>query len=331
MSRAWVSAAAGAVVGAMWLGSAAAWATDPTSPFALDTPGQVAVAQQPLAGTRVMQSFAADFRDPAGRLYFIQQQSASSADLLITQTHLDGTAVPGGTMTLTGAGHGRGIGLQHLADGRVFVFTEAEAQPDENGKLFGTAIARFPWKPGTTVDLTYRSKHPRHKVPVYRIPQCVYHVSPSVDQEHGQMGVSCGDVNHDRHFYVWPLDAFVDGRVDYGNAPRSGDWPALQTTGQGWALFGDYVYELEGDTYAIAGAYPGNTTLKSINIDTHEEVGPLSVGSDPPDAGYVEPEGIGVIPYDEGSGLVPHLAYGVASGGPGAHLANVIAKTYPAS
>ena len=325
------SAIAGVAVLATVFVSAAGWAADPTSPFAVDTPGAVAVAQQPLAGTRVMQSFAADFRDPRGRLYFIQQQSAASADLLITQTDLHGVAVAGGTMTLLGAGHGRGIGVQRLRDGRVFLFTEAEARPDENGKLFGTAIARFQWKAGTTVDLSERSAKRGHiKVPIYRVPQCVFHVSPSVDQEHGQVGVSCGDADHRRHFSVWPLDGFVAGDVDYGNAPRSGDWPALQTTGQGWALFGDYVYELEGDTYAVAGAYPGNTTLKSINIDTHEEVGPVPVGGDPPDSGYVEPEGIGVIPYDEGNGLVPHLAYGVASGPGGARLANVIVKTQSA-
>src|SRR3954447_3135039 len=151
MSRARRAVVAAVAAGTVGLGSAVAWSADVTSPFAIDTPGRVAVSQQPLAGPRVMQSFAADFRDPAGRLYFIQQQTGGSADLVITQTDLHGTAVPGGTMTLTGAGHGRGIGLQRQPDGRLFVFTEAEAQPDENGKLFGTAIARFPWRAGGTV------------------------------------------------------------------------------------------------------------------------------------------------------------------------------------
>jgi hypothetical protein len=324
------------MAGAVLAGSVSASAAteDAAGSFKLATSanGSLAVTDQKLIGPYVQQSFTGDFTTGTD-LYFTQVYDKTTGDIVVTRTDLAGHAVVGQYMILHGAGHGRGIGLYHAPGGPLEIISEAWAVQDSStGKWFGTRLALTPWSAGGRVDLSMNSA-----VPVggrlFDVPQCVAHVSPSVDEGSNEIGVSCGANDGSRHWYVWDLDKFVAGTVDYAHAPIAGTWPTQRATGNGWALWGHYVYELEGDKYTSSNPYVGNTTLKSLDINGawQEQWTTISDVADDNTYGYVEPEGVGVIP--DGTGAA-HLAYGLAANNNvvgsstsiGYHPANVVMK-----
>ena len=303
-----IAVVAASVAATFVVSSANAWAADPV--FELGGTGTSTVTGKALANGSVMQSFAAD--PVASRLYFGQIKSASTGDMTLTQTDLTGRKL--GSMTVRGGGHAWAIGVENV-NGKPWLYTEAEARPDAAGQMFGTSIARFPYSAGSSVDLTYRVPS-RIKVAVFRVPACLQYIAPSVDPAHGQMGVACRGSDGLRHFYVYSLPEFL-GHV-YN--PVASGILTRTATDQGWTLYGDFIYQIQGDAYSASNPQPGNTMLTSRDLTG--AVIQTAAATDAVDLTFREPEGVGVVPV----GGVPHLAYGLASGVSGDRRANVIVK-----
>ncbi|MFD9302310.1 signaling protein [Streptomyces sp. NPDC060048] len=282
---------------------------------------QQLLAPTPLMNTTVVQSFA--FDDTRGDLYAVQivqgglwlddepdrltsAERSLNGDLCVTRVPVSGN---GKTeyMYLRGFGHGVSIGIEPSRSG-VWLWTESDADPKTG---YGRAVARVPFKAGSTLDSDDPSV--RHHRPV---PGSVAN-QPVLDLVGDRVMVSywTTDKPAQQWYSVYRRDEFLAGRYQELHAVRQVGRKTSETF-QGCTLFGDHVYQLAGTAYTGAdGRNPpsskGNARLSAIDLRTGEPSGRARVyaASGLP---HREPEGLAVQVTDQ-----PRLCAGFAVGDSG--------------
>ncbi|WP_371618496.1 signaling protein [Streptomyces sp. NBC_00454] len=325
--------AAAALTGGLFAArfSGAGWITDPgaepDSPLvgAFDTrTDQQLLAPTSLMNTTVPQSFA--FDDARGDVYAVQlvqgglrlrgedrqlpsDQRAAEGDMCVTRLPAPGTGDPQ-FMYLRGFGHGVSIGVQPHRSG-VWIWTESDADP-ANG--YGRAVARVPFREGTTLDSADPS------VVHHRVSPGSQANQPVLDMAGGRVMVSYwpADDPSRQYYSVYRTEDFVAGRYTELYKVRQVGRKDSETF-QGCALYGDVVYQLAGNSYtAKSGDNPrsrgGNTRLTAIDLTTGRPAGraTLTAGRELP---YREPEGLSVRLTDP-----PRLCVGFGTGEAGGRM-----------
>ncbi|MBT2529858.1 Teichoic acid biosynthesis protein C (Precursor) [Streptomyces sp. ISL-99] len=285
--------------------------------------------KKPLRHTTVLQSFA--FDDSRQRLYVLQvmqggiklpgesraytgTERRQRGDMCLNQLDFSGTRL--GHMYLLGHGHGVGMGVERDAAGATWIWTEADARVAESGG-FGRGITRFRF-----VDRQVRrssAETTRYPVPGSTANQ------PSVDMSRKRIAVRHRTGGKVR-YRVFSLAHAVAGNFskplhDFAQAPAH---PDADVDFQGFALHGNYLYQLAGEAYGTANppSGHGNTYVSCIDIRT----GSL-VQRSRTEAGYSldyrEPEGLAVRRTSK-----PRLCMGFASGEVGARRYSIYYKQH---
>lgn len=261
----------------------------------------------------VLQSFA--FDEVHQRLYALQLRTggADAGNLCLNQ--LDYTGKLLGHMHLQGFGHGVSMGVQNTADGDVWIWTEAAAKAGSGG-AYGQAVTRFHFANGATrtaADVAIR-KPVAHST----------NNQPTVCMASKRIAIRYRLANQPR-YRVWDLDAFVarDYATPVADLAQTGTHPDPSVPFQGYALDGDFLYQLAGSAYDSTTNPPakhGNTYVSCLDIRT----GAL-VQRSRTEAGYTltyrEPEGLAVR-RKPGT----RLYMGFASGATGARLFSLCSK-----
>ncbi|MFI8187228.1 Teichoic acid biosynthesis protein C (Precursor) [Streptomyces sp. NPDC085946] len=257
----------------------------------------------------VLQSFA--FDEVNRHLYVLQLRpgGADRGDLCLNRLDQRGERL--GHMYLHGFGHGVSMGVQHAPDGTVWIWTEADAKDG-----YGRGVTRFRFSHGAV--RTRRDVKIRHPI------EGSTHNQPSVCPATGRIAVRYRRDGRPR-YRVWDLDAFT--ARDYAHAladlPQTGTHPDPEVPFQGYALYGDHLYQLAGSAYdgtANPPARHGNAYLSCLDIRTGALVQRRRT-----EAGHSldfrEPEGLAVRHRPE-----PRLCLGLASGPVGARRFSVYCK-----
>ncbi|WP_344497722.1 Teichoic acid biosynthesis protein C (Precursor) [Streptomyces enissocaesilis] len=285
--------------------------------------------KKPLGHTTVLQSFA--FDDSRQRLYVLQMMQGGirlsgepkaytgterrqRGDMCLNQLDLKGARL--GRMYLLGHGHGVGMGVERDAAGATWIWTETDARVADS-MAFGRGITRFRF-----VDRQVRrgSAGPtRHPVEGSTANQ------PSVDMSRKRIAVR-HRIGGKVRYRVFSLAHAVAGDFskplhDFAQAAAH---PEPDIDFQGFALYGDYLYQLAGEPYGPANppSGHGNTYVSCIDIRTGEPVQRTRT-----EAGYSldhrEPEGLAVRRTGK-----PRLCMGFASGEPGARRYSIYYKQH---
>ncbi|MFJ6387640.1 Teichoic acid biosynthesis protein C (Precursor) [Streptomyces sp. NPDC091972] len=280
-----------------------------TERFDLSVPAVRWLWKKSLHEGTVLQSFA--FDEAHGHLYALQLApgGAESGDLCLNRLDYEGTLL--GHMHLQGFGHGVSMGVQNAADGTVWIWTEAAA---ENG--YGQGITRFRFFDGATrtgEDVAIRKPMPG-----------TTNNQPSVCMASRRIAIRYRLDGRPR-YRIWDLDAFVarDYADPVADLAQTGLHPDPAIPFQGYALYGDHVYQLAGTAYDEATNPPeehGNAYLSCLDIRTGELVQRQRT-----EAGHSldhrEPEGVAVR-----HGGTPWLCMGLVSGATGARRFSVYHK-----
>lgn len=279
----------------------------PASPrFDLTQPSYDLFRDATLFQQTVMQSFA--FDNVNRRLFVAQVANGSSAaddgDLCVTQLDFDGNQL--GHMFLTGFGHGVSIGVEPVGSAS-YLWTEVDSV---NAR--GTRLARFRFVAGSTLD----------------------HTSSSLDKHSPVAGadtVTCAtDPIYDRLVMRYRLDGKFRYAVYAIADMRNGVYdrkladiaqPSGLGTFQGYTVFGQYLYLLDGDAYSETNPSPGNAQVSSVDLNGG---GFLRVQTNAGKSlSYREPEGMAIYRTSNGE---TRLFLGFASGASGARKANIFYK-----
>lgn len=258
----------------------------------------------------VLQSFA--FDEAHKHLYVLQvtRGGIDSGDLCLNKLDYEGKSL--GHMYLRGFGHGVSMGVQNADDGTVWIWTEADS---EGG--YGQGVTRFRFTDGATrtgEDVKIRKPIPKSA-----------NNQPSVCMASKRIAVRYRLDNKPR-YRVWDLDAFVARDYDdpIADIAQSGVHPDPKIPFQGYALYGDHLYQLAGTAYDDTTnpfSKKGNAYLSSLDIRSGKLVEQRRT-----EAGYSlthrEPEGVAI----RHSLKVPRLCLGLASGGAGARRFNIYYK-----
>ena len=266
----------------------------------------------PLGAPTVHQSFA--FDEVHKHLYTLQVAPGGvpTGDLCLSRLDYNGKLL--GHMSLKGFGHGVSMGVENASDGTVWIWTETDARGG-----YGRGVTRFRFTNGAT-----------------RAVKDVKVLKPITGSTSNQPSVCMASkrisVRHrmdgEPRYRIWDLDAFVDGKYDdpIADFAQTGTHPDPTVPFQGYALYGDQVYQLAGSAYDDATNPPakhGNAYLSSIDIHTGKLIQQKRT-----EAGfsltYREPEGIAV--RHNGT---PRLCMGFASGAAGARRFNIYYKPLP--
>ncbi|BCM67210.1 MULTISPECIES: phage baseplate protein [Streptomyces] len=207
----------------------------------------------------VLQSFA--FDEVHRHLYVLQltRGGRAAGDLCLNRLDLKGNRL--GHMYLKGFGHGVSMGVQHSADGTVWIWTETDAV---NG--YGRGVTRFRFAPGAT--RTPRDVKVRHPVEGSRTNQ------PAVCPATGRIAVRYR-LRGTPRYRVWDLAAFTarDYADPLADLAQTGAHPDPDVPFQGFALHGDHLYQLAGSAYHPRTNPPaghGDTHLSCLDIRTGE-------------------------------------------------------------
>ncbi|MCX0244725.1 phage baseplate protein [Streptomyces drozdowiczii] len=173
-------------------------------------------------------------------------------DLCVNEVTPDGTVRA--VMYLRGVGHGGGLGVEHVDD-RVWLWLETDADPVTSGFAYGKRIGRVAFTPGAIVDAGSPD------IEVFDPTPGASHVTPSLDLEHGRIGVR-QRVPDTEEYLVYDLEAFK--RRSFTPLFR---FPAVYRT-QAWCLYGDLLYQNEGNPYSAANPLPGNSWWNVYDITT---------------------------------------------------------------
>ncbi|MFF1701969.1 Teichoic acid biosynthesis protein C (Precursor) [Streptomyces sp. NPDC058252] len=259
----------------------------------------------------VAQSFA--FDETNEHLYVLQVTTggAEAGDLCLNKLDFEGDRL--GHMYLRGFGHGVSMGVQNGADGSVWIWTEAAAVGG-----YGQGVTRFHFADGAS--RTLDQVNVRRPVPGSTNNQ------PALCMATSRIAVR-HRVDNVPRYRVYDLDTFVSG--DYtahlADFPQTGAHPDPGVPFQGYALHGDFLYQLAGTAYDDATNPPaghGNAYVSCLDIRTGALVQQTRT-----EAGYSldhrEPEGLAVR-RDVG----PRLCIGLASGAVGARRFSVYYKEY---
>ncbi|KOG36428.1 phage baseplate protein [Streptomyces resistomycificus] len=261
-----------------------------------------------LRESTVLQSFA--FDEVHRHLYVLQVRrgGVDAGNLCLNKLDYDGDSL--GHMYLHGFGHGVSMGVQHAADGTVWIWTEADSRGG-----YGQGVTRFRFADGavrTRDDVRIRKP----------IPGSINN-QPSVCTASGRIAVRYRTDGRPR-YRVWDLDAFTarDYADPVADIPQSGAHPDPAIPFQGYALHGDHLYQLAGTAYGASNprAERGNIYLSCLDIRTGELVQRRRTGAGH-SLDFREPEGLAVRQDPE-----PWLCLGLASGSPGARRFSVFYK-----
>ncbi|WP_030347772.1 hypothetical protein [Streptomyces sp. NRRL S-1022] len=257
----------------------------------------------------VLQSFA--FDEVHHHLYVLQLTPGGRAagDLCLNRLDLTGRRL--GHMYLKGFGHGVGMGVQHGADGTVWIWTETDAVDG-----YGRGVTRFRFAAGAT--RTTRDVKVRHPVDGSRTNQ------PALCPVTGRIAVRYR-LGGTPRYRVWDLAAFTarDYATPLADLAQTGAHPDPGVPFQGFALHGDHLYQLAGSAYDPRTNPPaghGDTHLSCLDVRTGELLARHRT-----EAAYSldhrEPEGLAVRTTG-----TPHLYIGFASGPAGARKFSVYYK-----
>lgn len=284
---------------------------------ALPGSGRFHLADQPsvdlfrskvLQGNRVQQSFAFD---SARQAIFVAQlkdgSSDASGDLTISRLHYDGSLYS--YMHVLGAGHGVNIAAETAGDGVTYLWTESDGAGSDSR---GTRLCRFLWKGNTTVDTRTLPESQKFD-PVAGATNLTPAIDPvnnrlAVRHDKGGMRIAVYDLAKARTGVFEPL-------VDRAQ-PSSG----TGITFQGWTVFGQYLYTLEGNSYETTGG-KNNTWMHCFDLNTGSKVESF-LTSAASTLSFREPEGMAIQVV---SGK-PRLHLGFASGVTGDRRSNLLYK-----
>ncbi|MDN3022529.1 Teichoic acid biosynthesis protein C (Precursor) [Streptomyces sp. S.PB5] len=270
-----------------------------TDRIALDVSAKRWLKEKALAEGTVLQSFA--FDEVHKHLYVLQVRpgGGESGHLRLNKLDYEGELL--GSMKLQGFGHGVSMGVQNAADGKVWIWTEADAKGG-----YGQGVTRFRFADGATrtgADVNIRKP----------IPASINN-QPSVCMASKRIAVRYR-VKGKPRYRVWDLDAFVarDYADPVADIAQPEAHPDQRIPFQGYALYGDHIYQLAGTAYDAEANPParfGNAYVSSIDITTGELVQRLRT-----EAGrslvFREPEGVAVRAKGE-AGLFLGFASGAA-------------------
>ncbi|WP_406448169.1 teichoic acid biosynthesis protein C [Streptomyces sp. NBC_00876] len=277
-------------------------------------------------------------------------------DLTITKWDMSGNTL--GYMYLRGFGHGMSIGVEPVGS-KAYLWTEADGKevpdpvhPDDPDKRTsrGTCLARFPFTNGQVLDTTSSTLAKYKPVP----GSDTY--TASIDPVYGRLAIRYHDTDGVMKFQVHDLDL---ARLNVWSEPLATvseprltaipGWP-LTTYGdpflQGYAVVGQYLYMLHGNSYGstqkingqetvISAPGVGNTFISCVNLITgafapapptpfNQNVNPAFTAA-AYSLEYREPEGLGVLVPNPAQPGVFSIGMGFASG-PGPRLASIYGK-----
>ncbi|KUN28307.1 Teichoic acid biosynthesis protein C (Precursor) [Streptomyces antibioticus] len=278
----------------------------------LDVPAKRRLKEKALHEGTVLQSFA--FDEVHRHLYVLQVRRGGigAGNLCLNKLDYEGELL--GHMHLQGFGHGVSMGVQNAADGKVWIWTEAEAK-----RGYGQAVTRFQFVAGAT--RTVADVHTRKPIPGSTNNQ------PTVCMASKRIAVRYRIKGKPR-YRVWDLDAFVDRDYDdpIADIAQPDPHPDPKIPFQGYALHGDRLYQLAGTAYDPATNPPakfGNAHLSCVDLTTGELLQRMRT-----EAGrsltHREPEGLAVRHRTEKG-----LYMGLASGTAGARRFSLYAKPLP--
>jgi hypothetical protein len=299
--------AAAVAGGTLLTGRPAAASVPPSQRFDLTQPSFDLFRKKALFQQTVMQSFT--FDNVNRRLFVAQLKNGAAAadngDLCITQLDFAGNQL--GHMFLTGFGHGVSIGVEP-AGSTSFLWTEVDSVDTR-----GTKLARFPFANGQTLDHTSGTLQKHAPVPGADTVTC------ATDPINNRL-VMRYRLNGAFRFAAYDIADIRAGAYDRVLADIA--QPSGLGTFQGYAVYGQYVYMLDGDPYSDSNPPPGNAHVSSVDLNgggSFTRVQTNAGGS----LDYREPEGMAVYRTVAGE---TRLFLGFASGGTGARLANMFYK-----
>ncbi|MDI2125107.1 hypothetical protein [Yinghuangia seranimata] len=275
--------------------------------FDLAAPATELFRERPLAGRdTVMQSFA--FDDAGRRVFAAQIRDRAAGDLTLTRLTWDG--VVDGAMVLEGFGHGTQIGVERVAND-VFVWVESHAAQSE-GAGWGRRVSRVKFRDRDTVESG--GKH----APSFDLVPDAWGLSCSVDTAYGQMAVRYNTGGSIR-YRVYDLAEVRSGRrtprCELPAPPMHPTADEPEPSAQGFALFGRYLYTLEGTAYGAPGSVApvGNTYLTCTDLSVPGgRVAAVRTVRDGADLRFREPEGV-AVQRPAGPGGPARLVFGLAS------------------
>jgi hypothetical protein len=272
--------------------------------FDLTAPARTLYAGAPLSSVTIQQSFAFDPEDD--RLFVAQLLAGSpgsAGDLRINELDRHGRLV--GAMTLLGYGHAVSFATQPVRRG-LYLWTEGEA----NGNGYGTVLKRFRWEDGATL-----ARDDPRAVTFRPVPEAL-ETTCAIDHARGRMAVRYHTEAGKRIAIMKLSDVAAGGAPDrYADVAQ----PAGLGTFQGYALHGDDLYTIDGNSYSDTNPYPGNTYLSRIDCRTGELIERVHCRA-ADDLDFREPEGVAVGSSPSGA---PRLYLGFASGVGGDRRSNL--------
>ncbi|MGH8875959.1 MAG: hypothetical protein ACRD0P_01225 [Stackebrandtia sp.] len=280
--------------------------------------------EKPLTSVTVMQSFA--FDDTRSHVYIAQLMDSNGGggdhnkqgDLCVNRTGPDGRAT--GSMYLRGFGHGVGLAVEPDGDG-AFIWLEGDAHDTGGDFTFGRKIVRVRFSDGG--DTSYADVPEADRFDPVPGAEAL---TPSIDLEYGRLAVKYNEGGTVK-FRVFGLEDFKAKKFDAIAAFDKPDEVANGVYFQGWALFGRYLYALEGSNWGSQGSvYPdGNVYLSCIDIETGE-VMQRAITRAAKFFEYREPEGLAVRRHSPGDPLSAVIHFGLASGNVGDRRATLYTK-----
>jgi hypothetical protein len=221
----------------------------------------------------VMQSFA--FDNVNRRIFIVQMQNGSSGDdLCVNQVNFSGELI--GSMHLNGAGHGVSIGVEAVG-ASSYIWMECAADGTTDAAR-GTALARFKFVAGGTPSVT---KFLTGSKTITCATDPIYHRIAVRRSENGTMTYS-----------VYSLAAAAAG--DFSSPLVHFAQPALSdsaVTFQGYTIYGQYLYTLDGTGHADAADIDSYVTRINMNTGAVESRELTRAGST---LVFREPEGLGI-------------------------------------
>jgi hypothetical protein len=231
-------------------------------------------------------------------------------DLTIVKTNLSGTM--SSYMYLNNCGHGAGIGVQtNGSDTEPWIWLECDPLLASNGDAFGTKIFRFVWAPNTELTFGSSTPHTHNLKPGTTIN------NPSIDIAYNNLALRYHDSSNVIRYAIYDIDQIISGPyTSWVEFPQPN---IVNTAGtfQGFALFGEYLYTLNGSSEP-SGTCPGTQsegedypiTLTAINVNNGD------TWQSQLNAGYTigerEPEGMAIYMDTSGALSSALLCFGLA-------------------
>jgi hypothetical protein len=263
-----------------------------------------------------MQSFTFD---NANRRLFVAQvmdgaDAEDNGDLYINQLDFAGSLL--GSMTLRGFGHGVSIGVEPVGSAS-YLWTEVDSV-----NACGTRIARFRYAEGTT--LQHDDQSLRKFTPVGGDT-----MTCAVDPINERLAVR-HRTGETFRIAVYDLAAAATG--DFTHPLADIAQPTDLGTFQGYTIYSDYLYLLEGDAYSGTNPPPGdcgsatiagNSRMTSVHLNTRQVQQHRVPTKAACTLSYREPEGMAIYRTTAGE---TRLFFGFASGESVARRCNILYK-----